>query len=574
MTTPIEVDALVVGAGFGGIYATYRLSRMQPRMKVQTIDMAGDVGGTWYWNRYPGAMSDTESYLYRYSWDKDDLKTYPWSQHYVYQPEILRYLQHVVEKHDLRKYMLFNCEMQSASWDETLERWRVECSSTGINSTGTVYHARYLVNSLGVLSKANYPDIPGLRSYDGITCHTAKWDNNIELKGKKVGIIGSGSTGVQVMTAIAPIVGKLTLFQRRAQYSVPSGQGPVDPSYRQKINADYDKIWDNVWSSSVGFGVPESTRKTMDATPEERKQAFEEVWSRGNGFRFMFSALRDLVTDEEANNAACDFIRGKIDEIVTDPRKAHILKPQELYARRPLCDFGYYQIFNRDNVDIVDLQANAIIRLVPQGVELADGTVHDVDVLIFATGFEAVDGSYTRIRGGVTGRNGRTLKDHWSDGSRAYGAVTCAGFPNMFLISGPQSPFANFPPVVECEVNFIMSVIQHAEGVVQQTKSEKDDEAGKLGDGPIQSPRRRAIMEAKEEAEADWVELCNSMLKGSLFAKTPSWILGQNIPGKKTNTNFYFAGLRPYLKWADEEASAGFPGFTESAVQGDVVARL
>ncbi|KAK7448625.1 hypothetical protein Landi51_06301 [Colletotrichum acutatum] len=535
MAQPIEVNALVVGAGFGGIYATYRLTRMQPRMKVQTVEMASDVGGTWYWNRYPGAMSDTESYLYRYSWDKDDLQTYPWSHHYVYQSEILKYLEHVVAKHALRKYMTFNCQMHS-------ER--------------TVYHARYLVNSLGVLSKANYPDIPGLKDYQGTTCHTGKWDDTIELREKRVGIIGSGSTGVQVMTAIAPIVGHLTLFQRRAQYSVPSGQGPVDPSYRQNINADYDKIWDNVWSSSVG-----------------EKQAFEEVWSQGNGFRFMFSAFGDIVTDEEANEAACDFIRGKIDEIVKDPRKAHILKPREAYARRPLCDFGYYQIFNRDNVDVMDLQANGIRRLVPQGIELADGTVHDIDVLIFATGFEAVDGSYTRIH--VTGRNG-TLKDHWGNGATTFGAVACAGFPNMFLISGPQSPFANFPPVVELEVDFIMSIIQHAEGSHSDAEPAEGEEAGILGKEAVftRSQRRRMIMEAKRQAESDWVELCNSMLKGSLFAKTPSWILSQNIPGKKTNTNFFFGGLRPYLKFVDEEVSAGFPGFQQSVAHGDVVAHL
>ncbi|KAL2876979.1 hypothetical protein SGCOL_007812 [Colletotrichum sp. CLE4] len=571
MVQPIEVDALVVGAGFGGIYATYRLSRMQPHMKVQTVEMASEVGGTWYWNWYPGAMSDTESYVYRYSWDKDDLQTYPWSQHYVYQPEILKYLQHVVEKHDLRKFMVFKCQMKWATWDDSIRRWRIGCSSIGNSCERTVYHTRYLVNSLGVLSQANYPDIPGLKDYQGITCHTARWDASIELKGKKVGIIGSGSTGVQVMTAIAPIVGQLTLFQRRAQYSVPSGQGPVDPNYREKINADYDKIWDNVWSSRMGFGVPEVTRKATDATPEERKQAFEEVWSQGNGFRFMFSAFGDIVTDGEANEAACDFIRGKIDGIVKDPCKAQILKPREAYARRPLCDFGYYQIFNRDNVDVVDLQANGISRLIPQGVELADGTVHEVDVLIFATGFEAVDGSYTRIR--IVGRNG-TLKDHWGDGSTTFGAVACAGFPNMFLISGSQGPFANFPPIVECEVNFIMSIIQHAEGSLVEFWSIEDEEGSSSGKEANPSPRKPMIMEAKAQAESDWVELCNSMLKGSLFAKTPSWILSQNIPGKKTNTNFFFGGLRPYLQFVDEQVSAGFPGFHQSASLGDVVAHL
>lgn len=532
MSQESNLDAFVVGAGAAGIYATYRLSRMG--FKLKCIDIAGDVGGTWYWNRYPGAMSDTESYLYRFSWDKEDLQTYPWSRHYIYQPEILEYFRHVVERHDLRKYMQFNTEMLGATWEEDIQKWRIVCS------TGEVVISRYLVNALGILARPNYPDIPGLSSFQGKLVHTAKWDEKVKLEGKRVGIIGNGSTGVQVMTAIAPIVKHLTSFQRRPQYSVPSGQGPIPEGYRDEINANYDQIWDTLWNSMVGFGIVESQRKTMDATPEERQRAFQEVWDKGNGFRFMFEAFGDLTINEEANEEACKFIRSKIDEIVKDPKKAKVLKPTQLYARRPLCDAGYYQIFNRDNVDVVGLNENPIKEIVPQGVKTSDGTIYELDVLILATGFDAIEGNYTRIK--VVGRNGETMQDHWKDALTSYGAIACAGFPNMFMISGPRGPFANFPPIIELETNFIMSCIEYAER-----------NTGVTG--------RSAIIEALPEAEHEWGELCEKLVEGSLFKKTHSWIFGVNVPGRKATTNFYFGGLKGYSDWVRSTIADGFRGF-------------
>lgn len=535
--TTTKLDALVVGAGFGGIYATYRLARMG--LNVQCIDMAGDVGGTWYWNRYPGAMSDTESYLYRYSWDKEDLQSYPWTHHYVYQPEILTYLQHIVKRHDLRKYMSFNTEMTAATWSDETERWHITCA------TGQTFVVRYLVSALGIISRMHYPDIPGLSSFTGDLIHTARWPD-VNLTGKKVGIIGNGSTGVQVMQAIAPVVGKLTSFQRRPQYSVPSGQGPIPKGYREQINANYDKIYDELWSSNIAFGVLESQRKTMEASPEERRHAFQEVWDKGNGFRFMFSAFGDLTFNREANEEACKFIHGKIDEIVRDPRKAEILKPTDLYARRPLCDSGYYHIFNRDNVELVSLKSNPIQEVVPKGIRLADGTLHELDVLICATGFDALTGSYARLK--FTGRGGRTIQEHWENGPIAFGGIACAGFPNMFIVSGPQGPFANFPPCIESETDLIMSCIEHAEG-------------GQIVDSSI--PRGPTIMEITKEAEQSWIELCYTLAEGSLFKETPSWIFGVNIPGRKATVNFFFGGLKAYVDWTKKHIAEGFPGFDQ-----------
>ncbi|KAH6669627.1 hypothetical protein F5X68DRAFT_224942 [Plectosphaerella plurivora] len=434
-----HVDALVVGAGVAGIYSTYQLTKSG--LNVECIDTAGDVGGTWYWNTYPGAMSDTESYLYRYSWDAEDLRSYPWSRHYVYQPEILAYLKHVVKRHNLRQHMRFNTEMHTTTWDESANRWIVECSN------GIVYIARYL------------------------------WHDSIRLKGMTVGIIGNGSTGVQVMTAIASKVGKLVSFQRHPQYS----------------------------ASSTAFSVPEVTRKTIEATPEERQAAFQDAFS-------------DITTNREANEEACNFIRHKINGIVKDPKKAKALKPVDLYARRPLCDTGYYQIFNRENVDIIDLRETLIESIEPEGIRTTEGSLHKLDVLIFATGFDAIDGSYLRIN--IRGRGGKTIKEHWSSGPTAYGA----------------GAFANFPVVIESEINFIHDLILHGE------------KTGKS-------------VEASEAAEESWNDVCNAAAEGSLFKTAASWVFGENVQGRKPSTKFYFGGLHQYRKWTQEQLESGLPGF-------------
>ncbi|KAK5060206.1 hypothetical protein LTR84_010091 [Exophiala bonariae] len=518
-------DALVVGAGLGGIYQTLKLRALH--LHVVCIESAPEVGGTWYWNRYPGAMSDTESYLYRYSWDKEDLQTYPWDKHYLYQPDILRYIKHVVDKHDVRKQILLDTTMETATWNEQEERWVIKCN------TGKVFSARYLVNALGILSKPNYPNITGLQNFQGDLIHTTSWPE-IDLSSKRVGVIGNGSTGIQVLTALAPKVKKLISFQRSPQYSVPSGQGPVTKEYRAWVNNNYDDIYEQVWKSSTAFGVPEVSRPTMSVSPEERREIFEQVWNQGNGFRFMFSAFGDLTTSVEANQEACKFIHSKIDEIVKDPKKAKALKPTELYARRPLCDNGYYEIFNRDNVEIVDLRQKPITEVVPAGVKLSDDTIVELDTLVLATGFDALDGSYLRVA--IKGQQGRTLRDHWKGGATTYAGVACAGFPNMFVISGPQGPFANFPCTIESEVNFVTECIERAEN----------------GTGYIV---------AKAEAEKDWLDLCNHLTEGSVFKSTRSWIFGQNIEGREPSVKFFFGGLAAYIARTKDEVDAGFPSF-------------
>ncbi|KIX08441.1 uncharacterized protein Z518_03097 [Rhinocladiella mackenziei CBS 650.93] len=545
-------DALIVGAGFGGIYQLHKL--LNQGLSVKVIDAAGDVGGTWYWNRYPGAMSDTESYIYRYSWDKEDLLQYQWKDHYVKQPEVLAYLGHVVERHDLRKYMQFNTELEDAQYDETNNIWIVQCS------TGQTFTARYMVTALGLLSKTNYPSIPGIEKFPGEMYHTGKWPHSHDFTNKRVGIIGNGSTGVQVITAVAKEVKQLVCFQRTPQYSVPSGDGPVSKEYRDSVNSRYDEIWAQVRNSAVAFGFEESKIPTMSVSAEERERIFEDAWQHGNGFRFMFWTFNDLTTSEEANEEACKFIRKKISQIVQDPDKARKLTPHDFYARRPLCDAGYYEQFNRPNVDIVDLKETPIERITEKGIVTSDGTEHELDVIIFATGFDAVDGNYTRIA--IKGRGGESLRDHWAatGGPTTYLGMFVPGFPNLFMITGPNSPFTNLPPTLETQVEFIADTIERAE---KKNKDNSTQDQGR-GDGTNDSTPSNTqgpVIEALPSSEDKWTRLCKELSDNSLFKKTDSWIFGANIPGKTHTVMFYFGGLAGYRKEISEVVGSGYEGF-------------
>jgi len=465
-------------------------------------------------------MSDTEAYIYRYSWDKEDLLSYPWPDHYVKQAEVLAYLNHVVAKYDLRKYMQFHTEMTSATWDDTANHWVIETCQHG-NAT-EIIHARFVVCALGLLSATNLPDIKGIDTFQGEMHHTAKWPEGVSLEGKRVGVIGNGSTGVQVITAVAPIAASLTSFQRHPQYSVPSGDGPVSSEYRTWVNENYDAIFSQVRNSITAFGFKESTAMCADATPEERERVFEENWQKGNGFRFMFATFADITVDPRANEEACEFIRKKIRSIVKDPEKARKLCPTDYYARRPLCDGGYYERFNQENVEIVRIDETPIEEITPKGIRTADGKEYELDVIIFATGFDAVEGNYTRLK--IHGRNGISLKEQWEGGPTSYLGVATANFPNWFMITGPQGPFTNLPPAIEAQVVFIANLINRAV---------------KAGKG--------AIVEASEQAESEWLALCNELCEKSLFKVTNSWIFGVNIPKKKKAIRFYFGGMQNYL---------------------------
>jgi len=527
MANEQHFDAIVIGAGFGGLYALKKL-RDDLGLKVRVYDKAGGVGGTWYWNRYPGAMSDTEAFVYQFSFDKDMLQECDWKNRYWNQPDILAYLQGVVERHDLGKDIQLNTAIESLVFDDASNNWTI---TTGDGGTVT---ARYVVCALGLLSKINLPDIKGRDSFRGSLVHTGAWPEDIKLEGKRVGVIGTGSTGTQFICAASKLAKHLTVFQRSAQYSVPSGNGPVSKEYMEKIKADYDQIWEQVRSSFVAFGFQESTVPAMSVSEEERERVFQEAWDKGNGFRFMFATFSDIAVDPAANRAARLFIRKKISEIVKDPETARKLTPTDPYAKRPICNLDYYETFNRDNVTLVSTKENPIIEITPRGVLTDDGVEHELDVLVTATGFDAVDGNYHQMD--IRGRGGRTIQQHWKDGPVTYLGVATAGFPNMFMVLGANSCFANLPPVIEAQVEFISDMISRAQ-------------------------RTGAVVEATEEAESYWTATCKQIADTTLFSKTESWIFGANIPGKPHVVLFYMGGLAPYRKMLDDVTRGDYAGF-------------
>ncbi|CAI7618340.1 unnamed protein product, partial [Penicillium palitans] len=526
-----SVDALVVGAGFGGIYQLYSLQKLG--LHVKAIERAGGVGGVWYWNHYPGAMSDTESFLYRYSWDKEDLQTYPWPNNYLKRDEIVAYLNHIVDKYSLRDKFQFMTEMLSATWDESNRKWHV-------HTTCGDFIAKYLFTAVGIQSTTNIPSFPGLEDFQGPVMHTSAWDHSVDVSGKRVGVIGCGSSGIQVSDAIAPKVAELHCFIRHAQFSVPLRLQPVTAARRSQINSSYDDIWTAQLNSVTAFGFEEPTTEAMSVTPEEREQVFEGLWCQGNGFRFMYGGFGDLCSNTMANEEACKFLRAKIRSIVKDASKADVLTPSELFARRPPCDRGFYEKFNQNNVFAVDILKTPIVAIEPNGIRTSDGKLHELDILVLATGFKSADGSYTTVKGGIRGRGGILLSDHWKKhGIRTYASMFLSSFPNLFMITGPQGPFSNAPTLIEAQVDFLTGMLRDLHGL--------------KGDS--------AIIECTEEAEAEWVDVCNHLAASeTLFDRVDSWITGKNIPGAKPSVKFYYGGLKAFRDFLDATRADDYCG--------------
>lgn len=525
-----DFDAIVIGAGFGGVYALHKL-RNELGLSVRAFEKGGGVGGTWYWNRYPGAMSDVDGHLYKYSFDTQLLQEWDWGTRYASQPENLAYLQTVVERYDLAREIQFDTTVEAAVYDPDQAIWTVT------TSRGERLAARYVVTALGPHSSRKFPDIAGLDRFEGALAHTGAWPDELPIEGKRIGVIGTGSTGAQFVCAAAPTAAHLTVFQRTAQYVVPSGNRLVDAEEKAAIRADYDRIWAQLHGSRVGCGFDESDIPMMSVSPEERRRVFQEAWDAGNGFRFMFGTFGDVITDPQANEAAADFIKSKIHEIVEDPATAQKLIPPDLYAKRPVCNDGYYETFNRDNVSLVSLRETPIVAATAKGLTTADGVEHELDVLVFATGFDAVVGSYRKID--IRGRGGVSLAEHWRHGARSYLGVSVTQFPNLFMVFGPLSSFSNLLPSIETQVDWIAELI----GAVER--------AG------------LASVEATPEAEAGWVRLCQRLADQTLFPKVRSWIVGSNSgAGEPQKAMFYFDGLGSLRAKLRELAAAGYEGYT------------
>jgi len=531
-----DLDAVIIGAGFSGLYMLHRL-RDEMGLSARVYETGGGVGGTWYWNRYPGARSDSDSYIYCYSFDRDLLQEWEWSERYPEQHEIRAYLEHVTDRYDLAKDIRFETRVTAATFDEDAAAWTVE------TDTGERVTARFVITAVGALSAANTPSFEGVGSFRGASYHTGRWPHEgVDFSGLRVGVIGTGASAVQAIPLIAREASDLTVFQRTANYIVPANNGPVPPETVAARKADYDNIWQRVRDSNFGFELYFLEKGALDVSDEELERELMARWEEG-GFGIWLGAFADIYFVDEANAKVRAFLHDRIREKVSDPETAELLIPKGYpfgVKRNPL-DSGYYETFNLDHVHLVDVKANPIAAITEEGLRLEDGTAYAFDAIVYATGFDAMTGPMNKID--IRGRGGRLLREKWADGPRTYLGLTSAGFPNLFTITGPQSPsvLSNMPVSIEQHVEFIGRII-----------------------GDLDA-RGAATIEATPEAEEEWVAHNQELANGTLFPTADTWYMGANIPGKPRvfMPNLDFVG--PYRAKCDDIAAGDYPGFAFSA---------
>jgi cation diffusion facilitator CzcD-associated flavoprotein CzcO len=525
------LDALIIGAGFSGLYQLHCL-RDKLGLSVQVLEAGGDVGGTWYWNRYPGARCDSESHSYCYTFSKELLQEWEWSERYPEHPEIRRYLGHVADKFDLRRDIQFGAKVTGARYDEKANLWHVTTAA------GDRLSAKFLITAVGCLSSANVPNIPGLETFAGRWYHTGEWPHEgVDFTGKRVGLIGTGSTGIQAAPVIAETAKHLTVFQRTANYSVPAHNAPLTPAFKARVKETYDDIRQVMHSNTNGHAFVIEDRSVFDVTPEQRQAFYEAAWKKG-GLQFR-SNFNDILLNKAANDTAADFIKNKIRQIVKNPATAEKLADIDhpYAAKRPPIDSFYFETFNRDNVTLVDIKAAPIEAITPKGIRTKDGE-YDLDIIVFATGFDAMTG--TLLRMDIRGRHGLPLAKAWQAGPRNYLGLQVAGFPNLFTITGPGSPsvLCNMPVPIEQHVEWITDCIAH------------------LRDKGF------ARIEARDEAMDGWVAQVNAAANATLLPQAHhSWYLGANIPGKPRMFMPYSGGMARYRTICNEVAAKGYEGF-------------
>ncbi|HEX3511898.1 MAG TPA: NAD(P)/FAD-dependent oxidoreductase [Solirubrobacteraceae bacterium] len=529
--TPCRLDALVIGAGFAGLYMLHRLRGQG--MSVRVLEAADGVGGTWYWNRYPGVRCDVESIDYSYSFDAELEQEWKWSERYATQPEILRYIEHVAERFDLLRDVELGTRVSSARWDEGDRRWRVETEA------GARFETTYLITAVGCLSAVNTPAFPGLETFAGETYTTARWPHEgVDFTNRRVAVIGTGSTGIQAIPEIAKDAAHLYAFQRSPNFSVPARNRPLDPEFVETIKADYRAR--RQAAREAGWGVPSDRplRPLEDFNARERVAVCEEGWRKG-GAPGMLRAFADTMTNPEANRVVAEFVRAKIRNTVRDPAVAEKLIPTDhpLGAKRLCVDTDYYETYNRPNVTLVDVSTSPIEQITESGIRTREG-FYEVDAIVFALGFDAITGALLALD--IGGVGGETLAEHWKDGPRSYLGLAVAGFPNMLTVTGPGSP--------SVLGNVIVSIEQHVEWI--------SDCLAYL--------RRHGLdrIEAQPTAEKDWVAHVADVASGTLFVSAKSWFMGANIAGKPRAFMPYAGGVPTYRKICDEVASRGYDGFT------------
>ena len=522
-------DAVVVGAGFAGLYMLHRLRAAG--FSVRAFEAGGDVGGTWYWNRYPGARCDVESMEYSYSFSEALQQEWEWSERYAGQAEILRYANHVAERFDLKRDIAFRTRVTGAVFDEDAERWRIR------TDTGARVAARFLIMATGCLSSANTPAFPGRDSFRGETYHTGRWPHEeVSFAGKRVGVVGTGSSAIQAIPVIAEQAATLTVFQRTPNYSIPARNAPLDPEFVREIKAEYADFRARNYRMQAGFGsrVPPNNAPALEDDAAGRQANYEARWQRG-GFGFL-GAYNDLLLNRQANETAAEFVRGRIRDIVDDPHTARLLCPDNVIGcKRPCLDTRYFETYNRPQVRLVDVRANPIERITPSGVVVA-GEEHALDAVVFATGFDAMTGAVLGVD--IRGRGGLAIQRKWEAGPRTYLGLCAAKFPNLFLISGPGSPsvLTNMICSIEQHVNWIGECIEH-----MRTES-------------------AATIDATPEAEEAWVAHVNAVANLTLYPTCNSWYLGKNIPGKP-QVFMPLVGFPAYVDKCEQVAADGYEGF-------------
>lgn len=537
-----DVDVVVVGAGFAGLYLLHRFREMG--MSAVACETGDGVGGTWYWNRYPGARCDVQSIDYSYSWDTELDETWEWSERYATQPEILRYLNHVADKHDLRRDVRFETRVDGAVWNDDTELWEVATSD------GTTTTCRYYVMATGCLSSMKDPDVAGVGSFDGDVYFTGRWPHDgVDFTGKRVGIIGTGSSSIQSIPIIAAQASELTIFQRTPNFSLPAHNGPVRAHDREAIDKDRQAYRGVAKYSSAGVPRELSEESALLVTEERRQERFENAWNEGTIFS-MTGAFNDLLVNRDANEHASEFVRNKIRSIVDDPATAEVLCPTSypLGTKRLCLDTNYYSTFNEPHVSLVDLKANPISTITPTGIDVVDGdgaTSYEFDVIVYATGFDAMTGAIVKVD--IEGRNDIKLKDKWQEGPKTYLGLMSVGFPNLFMVTGPQSPsvLSNMAVSIEQHVDWICDAVEYLRTNDQH------------------------VIEPTQAAEDGWVAHTNDFADITLFPEANSWYMGANVPGKARVVLPYIGGVDRYRRICEAVVEQGYAGFARRGKSGE-----
>ena len=527
-----DFDVIIIGAGVAGLYAIYRLRKKG--LKIRAYEAGDGIGGTWFWNRYPGCRCDVESMEYSYSFDDDLQQEWRWPERYGTQPEILKYLNHVSERFDLMRDIQLETRITAARFDSDRNLWTITTEQ------GETVSAPFCIMATGNLSTPRFPKIAGIDDFAGDKYHTGLWPKEgVDFTGKVVGVIGTGSSGVQSITLIAKQAKHLYVFQRTANFSLPARNAPLESERERKHKEEYLERRKAAYSTPFGIaGYPPPEKCAAEATPEERQESYEAKWAEGGSISFLF-AYKDLLLDKEANDTASDFVRDKIRATVKDPATAELLCPNDhpIGTKRLILDTNYFETYNRDNVTLVGIRSNPIKHFSAAGLRLTDGSSFEMDALSFATGFDAMTGAMREIEIGTD--KGADIRQKWEDGPRTYLGIMVSGFPNMFMVTGPQSPGVKSQMILSCEwhVDFIANTISHMRS------------------------NGLSLIDAEEAAEIGWVEHNNQVADSTLYPLANSWYVGANIPGKPRIFMPYVGGGEAYTNKCRDVVANGYEGF-------------